>query len=205
MANYKPEIKIIATPEIDTVYTKQVRDDSQYWYEYENNDYPHHIPQHGFEASNPVDPNYLVNKGEYQKQQVVNNGPQFSLYGERTTVLPPHPYPIGVGGAGSPIPVSTSTENKPKFKYSEDKILADLRDYVDSTYADNSHYLTDSNDDIQCLDVWLAREAATQTFVNTAIKYLWRYGRKEGNNKKDLMKALHYIMFALHNDHYKKG
>ena len=90
-------------------------------------------------------------------------------------------------------------------KYSEDNILADLRDYVDSTYADNSHYLTDSNDDIQCLDVWLAREAATQTFVNTAIKYLWRYGRKEGNNKKDLMKALHYIMFALHNDHYKKG
>ena len=46
---------------------------------------------------------------------------------------------------------------------------------------------------------------ATPTFRNTAMKYLWRYGQKNGNNKKDLLKALHYIIFALYNDHYRKG
>ena len=34
------------------------------------------------------------------------------------------------------------------------------------------------------------------------MKYLWRYGKKDGNNKKDLMKALHYIVLAMHVDHY---
>ena len=30
-----------------------------------------------------------------------------------------------------------------------------------------------------------------------AIKYLIRYGKKEGYNKKDLMKAIHYIIVLM--------
>jgi hypothetical protein len=44
---------------------------------------------------------------------------------------------------------------------------------------------------------------AAPTFRNTALKYLWRYGKKNGNNRDDLMKALHYIMLTLYVDHYK--
>lgn len=89
---------------------------------------------------------------------------------------------------------------KPPFKYSEDKIVDDLYDYLKSTYGE--HYATEE-DSVQCFDAWIAMGDATPTFRNTAIKYLWRYGKKNGNNKKDLMKALHYIVLCLHNDHYR--
>lgn len=88
-----------------------------------------------------------------------------------------------------------------KWKYNEEEIVDDLYDYLKSTYGE--HYTTDSDDSIQCFDAWIAMGDATPTFRNTAIKYLWRYGKKNGNNKKDLMKALHYIVLCLHNDHYK--
>lgn len=93
----------------------------------------------------------------------------------------------------------TPTQDQIRYKYSEDRIISDLKKYVDKTYS--AHYSTD--EDIQAIDAWIAMGDATPTFRNTAIKYLWRYGKKNGNNKDDLMKALHYIIFALHNDHYK--
>ena len=86
------------------------------------------------------------------------------------------------------------------YKYPEDKILAELKTYLDSTYSE--HYMTEDKG-IECFDVWIALGDSVPTFRNTAIKYLWRYGKKNGNNKADLMKALHYIMLCLHVDHYK--
>lgn len=100
------------------------------------------------------------------------------------------------------VPFDTSFDGEFPFKYNEDKIVNDLYDYLKSTYGE--HYTTDdAEDSIQCFDAWIAMGDATPTFRNTAIKYLWRYGKKKGNNKKDLMKALHYIVLCLHNDHYK--
>ena len=87
------------------------------------------------------------------------------------------------------------------YKYAEDSIISDLKDYIDNTYS--GHYTT-VEQSIECFDIWLALDEATPTFRNTAIKYLWRYGKKNGSNKKDLMKALHYIVMMLYNDHYKK-
>lgn len=85
------------------------------------------------------------------------------------------------------------------YKYAEDKILADLKAHLDKTYTE--HYATDNN--IECFDAWIALGDSTPTFRNTALKYLWRYGKKNGNNKQDLMKALHYIFMCLYVDHYK--
>jgi hypothetical protein len=91
---------------------------------------------------------------------------------------------------------------KPPFKYSEDKIVDDFYDYLKSTYGE--HYTTDDVEgNLQCFDAWIAMGDATPTFRNTAIKYLWRYGKKNGNSKKDLLKAMHYIVLCLHNDHYR--
>lgn len=97
------------------------------------------------------------------------------------------------------VPDQPKTE--PDWKYSEDKILDDFRSYLASTYGE--HYSI-KDQDIQCFDAWIAMGDATPTFRNTAIKYLWRYGKKSGNNKKDLLKALHYVLLCLHNDHYKE-
>lgn len=92
-------------------------------------------------------------------------------------------------------------DGKISYKYAEDKILADLKAHLDKTYSE--HYMTENNA-IECFDAWIALGDSTPTFRNTAIKYLWRYGKKNGNNKKDLMKALHYIFMCLYVDHYRK-
>lgn len=93
---------------------------------------------------------------------------------------------------GSVIPKDTTP-----FKFSEGKILKELDEYVRSTYGE--HYKTDQ---LEAFDVWIALGDSMPTFRNTAIKYLWRYGKKGGKNKKDLFKAMHYIMLCLHVDHF---
>ena len=85
-------------------------------------------------------------------------------------------------------------------KYHEDLIVKDLKEYLDKTYGE--HYKSE-DEQVECFDAWVALGDATPTFRNTAIKYLWRYGKKNGSNKADLMKAMHYIVMCLYNDHYK--
>lgn len=101
---------------------------------------------------------------------------------ESPEVLPPKAEPIGVD-----------------WKYNEDKVLEDFYGYLESTYR--QHYQTNAAN-MECFDAWIALGDSTPTFRNTALKYLWRYGKKGGNNKKDLFKALHYILLMLHVDHY---
>jgi len=91
--------------------------------------------------------------------------------------------------------------NVKEYKYAEDKILLDLKAYIDRTYGE--HYK--AQDQLECFDAWIALGSAPTTFRDTAMKYLWRYGKKSGNNKDDLMKTLHYVMLCLYCDHYRNG
>ena len=88
------------------------------------------------------------------------------------------------------------------YKYAEDRIIADFKAYIDKTYG--QHYKTEKAS-IECFDAWIALGDSTPTFRNTALKYLWRYGKKNGNNKDDLMKTLHYVLICIYVDHYKDG
>lgn len=90
---------------------------------------------------------------------------------------------------------------KEPFKYAEGDILKELDTYLRSSYG--QHYITEDENDLQCFDAWIALGDSTPTFRNTALKYLWRYGKKDGNNKRDLLKAIHYIMLCIYVDHYK--
>lgn len=112
--------------------------------------------------------------------------------------------PVGsVSSAGTvsikPYPPTASTW-PPKYKYKEDQIISDFQAYIDKTYG--QHYMTEEQN-IECFDVWLSLGDTTPTFRNTAIKYLWRYGKKGGSNKDDLMKVLHYTLMMLYSDHYR--
>lgn len=89
-----------------------------------------------------------------------------------------------------------------EYKYAEDKIISDFKAYIDKTYSE--HYKTEQQS-IECFDAWIALGDSTPTFRNTALKYLWRYGKKNGSNKADLMKTLHYVLMCLYVDHYKDG
>lgn len=86
------------------------------------------------------------------------------------------------------------------WKYDEDQILNDLKEYLKKTYG--QHYKTE-HQDIQCFDAWIALGDSGPTFRNTAMKYLWRYGKKGGKNKDDLMKAFHYMFMLIYVEHYK--
>lgn len=79
------------------------------------------------------------------------------------------------------------------YKYNEGKILNELQDYINSTYG--AHYV---NEGIQVIDVWKARGTLETTAADTALKYVMRFGKKDGKNRKDLLKAIHYIMLMMY-------
>lgn len=80
------------------------------------------------------------------------------------------------------------------YKYNEDKILQEVKNYIDSTYG--QHYV--GNGDIQTVDFWESLGSLDTTARDTAIKYLARFGKKGGNNRKDLLKAIHYIVLMMY-------
>lgn len=79
-------------------------------------------------------------------------------------------------------------------KYGEDIILKEISEYVFNTY--DGHYV--GKGEIQTIDVWNTLGSAETTCRDTAIKYLMRFGKKDGKNKKDLLKACHYIILLMH-------
>lgn len=81
-----------------------------------------------------------------------------------------------------------------KYKYHEDEILKRVSDYIDSTYG--QHYV--GSQGIQTIDVWESLDMAPAMCQGTAIKYLMRFGRKDGYNPKDLLKAMHYVILLMH-------
>ena len=100
------------------------------------------------------------------------------------------------------------TEEKPMahyFKYHEKEILKDIEEYVSRTYQ--GHYTGNSHEfrNVQTLDLMAAKELASGFCQANILKYGSRYGNKDGRNKKDLMKVIHYAMLLLHFDgHYGK-
>lgn len=87
------------------------------------------------------------------------------------------------------------------FKYNEDKTLKEIKEYVASTYR--SHYANDNK--TQTLDLIDSIGDAEAFSKANAIKYLSRFGKKDGKSKFDILKAIHYCILlyhfsGLHND-----
>jgi len=89
------------------------------------------------------------------------------------------------------------------FKYHEDEILKDIHEYVSRTYQ--GHYTGTKHEfrKVQTIDLMAARDIATGFCQANILKYGSRYGSKNGRNKTDLLKVVHYAMLLLHFDgHY---
>lgn len=80
------------------------------------------------------------------------------------------------------------------YKYNEDKIILDVKKYIDNTYG--QHYV--GKQGVQTIDVWESLDMAREMCLGTALKYLMRFGKKEGYNEKDLLKAVHYMILLIH-------
>ena len=90
-------------------------------------------------------------------------------------------------------------------KYHEEEILKDVEEYVSRTY--NGHYTGTKHEyrNVQTIDLMASRDLASDFCQANILKYGSRYGSKDGKNKKDLMKVIHYAMLLLHFDeHYGK-
>ncbi len=90
-------------------------------------------------------------------------------------------------------------------KYHEKEILKDVEDYVSRTY--NGHYTGTKHEyrNVQTIDLMASRDLASDFCQANILKYGSRYGSKEGRNKGDLLKVIHYAMLLLHFDeHYGK-
>ena len=83
----------------------------------------------------------------------------------------------------------------PMYKYNEDVLLSQFKDYVDATYS--QHY---SQDNYQATEFIIDGGHGTGFCIGNVLKYAQRYGKK-GNPedaRKDLMKVLHYALIQLH-------
>ena len=95
------------------------------------------------------------------------------------------------------------TKTNHNFKYHEDEILKDIQEYVSRTYQ--GHYTGTKHQfrKVQTIDLMAARDIATDFCQANILKYGSRYGSKNGKNKTDLLKVIHYAMLLLHFDgHY---
>ena len=79
------------------------------------------------------------------------------------------------------------------YKFDEDGALDELRDYIDGTYS--GHYATDK---YQATDMIIDAGHGEGFCVGNIMKYAKRYGRKDGKNRDDLMKILHYGIIMLY-------
>ena len=102
-------------------------------------------------------------------------------------------------------PTEENMASDGRYKYHEDEILKDIKEYVSGTY--NGHYTGTKFEfrNVQTLDLMASRDLASDFCQANILKYGSRYGSKDGKNRKDLMKVIHYAMLLLHFDgHYGK-
>jgi len=79
------------------------------------------------------------------------------------------------------------------FKFNEGALIEELLNYVSATYG--GHY---SKSKFQSTEFIIDCGHGMGFALGNVLKYTQRYGKKEGYNRKDLLKILHYAIIALH-------
>ena len=86
-----------------------------------------------------------------------------------------------------------------KYKYNEDASLKELKAYIDSTY--DEHY---SKDKFQATEFIIDGGHGEGFCIGNILKYAQRYGKKNGKDRNDLLKVIHYGIIALYVDKLEK-
>ena len=82
------------------------------------------------------------------------------------------------------------------MKFNELKNIEELTTYVEGTYS--KHYA--SANGVQSMDLISASGLGLDFCLGNVLKYASRYGKKNGANREDLMKIMHYTLLAI-NEH----
>ena len=86
------------------------------------------------------------------------------------------------------------------YKYGEDKTLVELLKYIDSTY--DEHY---SKNKFQATEFIIDGCHGEGFCIGNILKYAQRYGKKNGKDRRDLLKVIHYGIIALHINDMENG
>ena len=73
------------------------------------------------------------------------------------------------------------------YKYDEDKTLTELKSYIDRTYKE--HY---SHNKFQATEFIIDGGHGEGFCIGNILKYAQRYGKKNGKDRNDLLKVIHY-------------
>tara|TARA_B100001996_G_scaffold381594_1_gene371338 strand:- start:37 stop:324 length:288 start_codon:yes stop_codon:yes gene_type:complete len=87
-----------------------------------------------------------------------------------------------------------------KYKYNENKILKELESYVNSTY--DEHY---SQNKYQATEFVIDSGHGEGFCIGNILKYAQRYGKKNGKDRNDLLKVVHYGIIALYINEMEKS
>ena len=102
---------------------------------------------------------------------------------------------VEITADGFTWPVQDVPTNKPRshFKFNEDVILKEVKDYISGTYR--AHY--NSGSGIQTLDLINSCGDAEAFCRSNILKYASRYDKK-GTAKMDIQKIIHYAVLLYH-------
>ncbi len=78
------------------------------------------------------------------------------------------------------------------YEFYEDKVLEDVKNYIDSTYS--KHY---AQGKIQSTEIIFDAEHGVGFCIGNIMKYAQRYGKKNGFDDRDLLKIIHYAIILL--------
>ena len=125
-------------------------------------------------------------------------GDVYGRYSQDTLTFSGSRVPGGLGNDGfqlvPDLPAAPTNENG-FWKYNEDVVLKEIRDYLSGTYR--SHYASVESK-TQTLDLIESVGDAEPFCRSNAIKYLSRFGKKNGKSKQDILKAIHYCILLYH-------
>lgn len=87
------------------------------------------------------------------------------------------------------------------YIFDEDKYITEIKKYIISTY--NQHY---AHGKYQATDTIVDAGYGEGFCMGNIFKYAKRFGKKEGKNRKDLLKIIHYsiLMLYIHDNQSNK-
>ena len=83
------------------------------------------------------------------------------------------------------------------MKFNEEKLLEEIKEYIESTYT--QHYSANDDEAPQTMELMGKIPLRLLHFSTmSSLKYIDRYGLKDGYNRKDLLKAIHFAIISLY-------
>lgn len=79
-----------------------------------------------------------------------------------------------------------------KYNFDEDVYLKELVQYINGTY--NAHY----SGKYQATDMIIDAGHGEGFCLGSIMKYAKRYGKKNGRDRRDILKIIHYGIIMLH-------